>query len=115
MTERQLQIAAAQYLDLNRWLWAHVPNEGKRSGRYGAGLKAQGLKRGVPDILIFEYWGDYVQGFSGGFGVALELKHGKNKLTAEQSVWLDRLERRGWLCQVCYSIDEVIEACKQIS
>ena len=30
----------------------HIPNEGKRSGRAGAALLRQGLKRGVPDICL---------------------------------------------------------------
>lgn len=32
--------------------WA-VPNEGKRTSRYGAALKAQGMKKGTPDLNIF--------------------------------------------------------------
>ena len=55
MTEHNLQVTCAQYLD---WalpqdaVWCHVPNEGKRTKTAGAKLLAAGMKPGWPDIQI---------------------------------------------------------------
>ena len=93
----------AKWLDARGVLWCHVPNEGKRSPRYGAGLRRAGTKRGVPDVLIFAGRGVYL-------GAAIELKrqHG-GKVTDEQAEWLDRLDQLGWAAMVCRGADAAIE------
>ncbi len=49
-----MQQAVARYLDACPGaLWCHVPNEAKRGPKLAAMLKSQGLKAGVPDVLIF--------------------------------------------------------------
>lgn len=50
--ERAHQLIVAQYLDLLGVAWLHVPNEGVRSERQGAMLKACGMKAGFPDVYI---------------------------------------------------------------
>lgn len=97
--ESRLQEAVALLLDLHGWRWCHVPNEGKRGKAEAARLKGEGVKAGVPDALVFEAWDE-------GFGVAIELKAGRNKPTAEQEKWLADLEERGWLTGVARSVDE---------
>jgi hypothetical protein len=43
----------------------------------------------------------------GGFhGMFIEMKYGKNKLSAEQSAWLSRLRQQGYYCIVAYSFEE---------
>lgn len=106
--EDDLQMQVAQYLDLRGWLYTHVANERKTTPQAGARLKRKGVKSGVPDILIFEPT-------SIGFGLAIELKAGKNKTTKSQDHWLAELRRRGWKVAVCRSLDEVIEACNVIA
>lgn len=101
-SENDLQKGCAKLLDGLGVLWTHVPNEGKRSGRAGATLQHKGMKRGIPDILIFEAMDRYI-------GIAIELKYGSNKLTQEQEVWLQRLSDRHWLTGVCKSMNEVID------
>ena len=96
MKERELQNRVAEMLDLLGLLWCHCPNEGKRSPQRGAFLKRQGLKKGVPDILIFTEP-----------RVAIELKVGSRKLTPTQSQWLLELEQQGWHTAVCRSMSEV--------
>ena len=55
--ESELQKAIAAYLDSlmeqGALFWQHSPNEGKRSPRRGASLKAQGMKAGFPDVAIY--------------------------------------------------------------
>jgi hypothetical protein len=110
MSEHDLQVAVAQYLDLMGWLWCAVPNGGNRNVITGAKLKAEGVKRGVPDILIFEDWHKYLPyAIFKGHGIAIELKFGKGRVSKEQKEWLENLKKRNWKTAVCRSIDEVIE------
>ena len=110
--EDDLQIQVARYLDLRGWLWNHCANERKTTPQAGARLKLKGVRSGVPDVMIYEYW-ETLDEWTGarGFGVAIELKAGKNKPTANQRAWLEALEARGWRVAVCYSLDEVVEVC----
>ena len=107
--ERHEQADLARWLDDRGVLWTHVPNEGKRSGRYGASLRSQGLKRGCPDCLIFSP----LRRPPGGVqprGVAIELKRadGKGRLSPEQNEWLVELAKAGWLCRCCNGAAEAI-------
>lgn len=52
-SEEAEQRALAQWLDLHRILWCHVPNGGQRSKAVAGKLKAAGVKAGVPDVLVF--------------------------------------------------------------
>jgi hypothetical protein len=110
--EDALQAAVAELLDMAGWCWCHVPNEGKRRAAWARKLARHGLKPGVPDVLIFERWLKIRQGecyFTVGHGIAIELKHGKGRLTKAQKAWLADLEARGWLTAVCRSVDEVLD------
>ena len=54
-TEEQIQKAVAAYLDHALpfdAVWWHTPNGGHRHAAVAAKLKAQGVKRGIPDITI---------------------------------------------------------------
>ena len=99
MKEDQLQMACASYLDHLRVLYTHVANERQTSPMRGAKLKKMGVKRGVPDILIFDPIGIYN-------GLAIELKVGRNKPTEDQHKWMALLRERGWLCAVARDFDE---------
>lgn len=109
LTERGEQAIFAAWADTVaplRWggfdkVWCHPANEGARTPRYGAALKRAGLKRGVPDILIFVPVGKY-------HGLAIELKTARGRLTPEQQGWLDRLNNNDYLARVCYSGAEAI-------
>lgn len=106
--EEKLQVSVAELLDYQGWRYMHCPNEGKRPGGLGGRLVAQGLKSGVPDILIFEP-------VEGGYnGVAMELKIYPNKPTPAQIEWLSDLSYRWWLAVVCYSMDEVVDALQYV-
>jgi hypothetical protein len=126
MSEEQLQRAVAQLLDRLGWLYCHVPNGGARDARTGAKLKGQGVKRGVPDVLIFEEWqrlgeccastppGCPVCPRCYGKDIAIELKVPGRYPTAEQNAWLADLEERGALVDVCRDMDEVLAVLKHV-
>jgi hypothetical protein len=108
--ERIEQVHLARWLDryIGEDYWHHTPNEGKRSFRTAGSLRAQGMKAGVPDVLIFlpPPRGGYV-------GVAIELKrlpeHGtKPRATEEQLERMRALARCGWFCIVCWGADAAV-------
>lgn len=106
----------AQYLDARRALWFHAFNEGKRPAWIGAYLKKIGLRKGVPDLLIFEQWQDFnpatgrFNSLKTGHGIAIEMKRvGGAKPSAEQVAWLGRLTRRGWITAVCFGAQPAID------
>ena len=70
-------------------LWAHIPNEGRRTPFERFKLKYLGAKSGVPDLMIFAPNEHYN-------GLAIELKYKKNKPTANQKKWLDDLSQNNW-------------------
>lgn len=78
----------------------HVPNGGARNAREGKRLKAQGVRRGYPDIVLDVARGGY-------FGLRIELKAPSSELgraphvTPDQHEWLDRLTVYGYRAAVC--------------
>jgi hypothetical protein len=108
-SEDQLQKSVARLLDYSGLLWCHVPNGGQRNAIVGAKLKAQGVKRGVPDVLIFNEFRQEGTTFS---GTALELKVEKRKPTPEQLQWHDKLREQGWFVRVCNNLGEAIRTLK---
>lgn len=103
------QRTVAAWLDAHGVLWFHCPNGGARNAVTGAILKAQGVKRGVPDIIIV----DRPPFSHGRVGTVIELKPTKAEAprtipSTEQIEWLTMLEERGWECHVAYGSDDAI-------
>lgn len=73
----------------------HVPNGGKRDAATAIALKRQGVKAGVPDIVLPAPRAEY-------HGLYIELKAGKNTTTAKQKAWLKFLRQQGYYTAVCY-------------
>jgi len=106
MSEHTEQAAVFQWAKLREGqypalkLMFAVPNAGKRSPGAAAYYLAEGLKSGVPDILLpISYQYPYN-------GLAIEMKDGKNKPTPKQKEWLQMLADAGWRTEVCYSQEE---------
>jgi hypothetical protein len=78
-----------------------VPNEGKRSGRNGARMKAQGLSAGVPDLVLAVPRGQYG-------GMYIEMKTKSGKLTDSQRMWCEYLYTF-YCVRICRSVESVIE------
>ena len=82
------------------WNTFHIPNEGRRSLRYGREMVAQGMRSGVPDIFIASPARQYA-------GLFIEMKRRDGgRLSNEQKHWLDRLNRAGYLAVVCNGWEE---------
>jgi len=105
--EDRLQIAVMEYLRYQypNVLAIHVANERATSPMQGALLKRKGVTAGVPDVLIFENYFHFTNEnmYS---GLAIELKVGKNKPTANQSAIMEKLINAAWKVHVCYSFEE---------
>lgn len=108
MTEHQLQVTCADFLDRclpHNAAWCHVSNEGKRSKAAGARLKREGLKPGWPDILII-YQGRLI---------CIELKAGKGRLSKAQIAMQQRLTLAGAVVMSeCRSLDAMVAVLEQI-
>jgi hypothetical protein len=99
-SEHQLQSALCNYLDLSlkRDLdYFAIPNGGLRNIRVAASLKAEGVKRGVPDICIMLPYGRV------GW---MELKTTKGRQSLEQKGFEARCARIGHPYALVRSIDD---------
>ena len=80
----------------------HVPNGGSRNRIEAANLKEEGVKAGVPDLELPAARGRYT-------GLHIELKHGNNKVTADQDRFLKALRKMGRCAVVCYEAEPAIQ------
>lgn len=94
--EEQVQLFAWAAWHPELRLMHAIPNGGKRDVRTGVRLKAEGVKAGVPDILLPVPRG-------GKHGLYIELKRRKGgRVSPEQAAWMDALAREGYACAVCH-------------
>ena len=99
LTEEKEQIKLATYLDSKGYLWCHVPNGGHRRKVVAASLRRQGVKPGVPDVLVFAP-----------IQAAIELKRVVGgSVSANQRKWLDALSNAGWETYIARGADSAIE------
>lgn len=112
ISESQLQILIFDWCHLNRnrypelELLFHIPNGGYRNIATAKRLKAEGVKSGVPDLLLPIARGGY-------HGLFLEVKTKGGVVSNNQKWWLNTLREQGYLASVAYSFDEVVEVIKK--
>lgn len=119
--EDAMQIAVANYIRCQypKVFWFHCPNGGKRNKIEAAKLKKMGVRRGVPDVLIFQtaFFPDVINIYDHEvikkvvksnkyYGLAIELKVKPNNPTKEQWECLEKFEELDFKTAVCYSFDE---------
>ena len=107
-TEHQEQAALIQWVDIIprlKGLVYAVPNGGLRNKTIAAKLKAEGVRRGIPDIAFDESEHGY-------HGLRIELKTKKGGLTLEQREWLKYLNKNGYYGVWCRGAAEAIEVFK---
>lgn len=76
-----------------------IPNGGARHPATGKRMKAEGVKRGVPDIFLPVARGAY-------HGLFIELKVPGGRVTPEQEEWRMRLLEQGYLHHVAYGFED---------
>ena len=78
----------------------HIPNGGSRNKLEAVHLKQQGVKSGVPDLMLPVARRGY-------HGLFIEMKRTKGaRVSDEQKDWLGRLLREGYLALVCHGFEE---------
>lgn len=108
-TEAGAQEAIFSWCDIMRGsypelrLLHHIPNGGQRNKSTAIALKRQGVKAGVPDLML-------PVARHGFHGLYIELKKADktNKATALQKQWLRDLTDQGYKAVVCYGYDEAV-------
>lgn len=83
-----------------------IPNGGHRHAAVAAKLKQEGVKAGIPDILL--PWPAH-----GRHGLFVEMKYGRNKTSNSQQLWLQRLQQAGYATAVCYGAQEAIQVVEE--
>ncbi|HEX4843173.1 MAG TPA: VRR-NUC domain-containing protein [Limnobacter sp.] len=87
------QVQAKTVPDLDK-LYA-IPNGGHRHNAVAAKLRAEGVKKGIPDVKLPVPRGGFV-------GLAIEFKAGENVPSKEQREKITQLQRDGWCVTVCW-------------
>ena len=85
-----------------RGLVLHIPNEGRRSERYGKLLKDMGMRAGVSDLFIAMARRNYN-------GAWIELKSANGKVSPEQASFQLDMDRQNYFTSVCWSIEDAIK------
>lgn len=95
---------AHRYPDVANLIY-HVPNGGHRHKAVAAKLKAQGLRAGVPDLVLPMARGGY-------FGLYLEFKATVDPapVSASQHAYIGLLNGQGYLAIVCRGHFDAMEA-----
>lgn len=82
---------------------AHLAGNAKRRMAQVSSLKAEGLRTGVPDLILPVARGEY-------HGLAIEMKRQKGGTLSEpQRRWREKLTEQGWLSVVCLGAESAIE------
>ncbi len=106
MSEHDEQVAlfewAAWQVNLGveplKWLFA-IPNGGLRNKVTASKLKAEGVKAGVPDVMLPFPSQNYN-------GLFIEMKFGNNKPTPKQIEWLEWLNGMNYKAKIAYGFEE---------
>lgn len=89
-----------QYPELD--LLYHVPNGGKRDKATAIALKRQGVKAGVPDLVL-------PVARCGYHGLYIELKAPGGSVQKSQREYIKRLRQQGYLAVICYGWQESVQ------
>ena len=107
MSEQEQQRMVVDWLEANRIKFCAVPNAGKRSAQTAAKLRAEGMRTGVPDLIILTP--PPAMAHMGVTGVAIEMKSPGRGPTGEQHGWLEWFcDAPHWTATVCYDAAEAV-------
>jgi len=87
-----------------------IPNGGARSAITGSIMKAEGARKGVPDLMLAVRRADPG---NGAYGLFLELKRPTGVVSPEQTEYHRILRNQGYRVEVCWSLAECINTITQ--
>jgi hypothetical protein len=100
-SESAEQQALVKWWDANCAQWGCEPDDlmafplqGARTARNGARMKAEGMRKGTPDLLLAVPNDDW-------YGLFIEMKSDGGRTTDNQDLAIARLRRRGFCAVVC--------------
>lgn len=106
--ESEIQKAFFEFLSVYKGMRNYgfaIPNGGSRNVLEARNLQRQGVTMGVPDLFL-------AYPSAGYHGLFIELKSASGQLRYAQKEWLERLNNKGYLAVVAYSLDEAINITK---
>lgn len=80
-----------------------IPSGGKRHIITAVRLKAEGVRAGIPDLMLAVPRGRW-------HGLFIELKVGRRKPTVQQKIWITKLRQQGYWVEVCWGFEQAKEA-----
>jgi len=92
------KVAVRELMPELAWLH-HSPNGGKRDALAGAQMRALGVKRGFPDLIL-------PVANPHKAGIVIEMKSATGSTSSEQKEWLAHFERQNWEIRVARSAQE---------
>ena len=102
-TEHQEQSLVVKYCTLKKIPIFHIPNGSYKSVTARTKSKQEGLKAGVPDLMIPVANKNH-------HGLFIEMKRVKNsKVSVHQKQWIELLNKQGYKAIVCYGNNEAIK------
>lgn len=102
-TEHQEQSLVIQYCNLRKIPIFHIPNGSYKSVTARTKSKKEGLKAGVPDLMI-------PIANKSHHGLFIEMKRVKNsKVSVQQLKWIELLNKQGYKAIVCYGSSAAIK------
>lgn len=94
--------AACKYPELEKMF--AIPNGGYRHYKTAADLKSEGVKSGVPDIMLPAPKGKY-------HGLFVEMKRIKGgKVSDQQAGFIEYLKEQGYKVEICHGFEEAQKA-----
>jgi hypothetical protein len=108
VSEESIQKTVIEWVRLNdciKDLVIHIPNEGRRSERYGRVLRDMGMRAGVCDLFIAMQRHGYG-------GAWIELKSAKGVLSELQNKFLLDMARQNYYTAVCRTTESTIDMIK---
>ena len=109
-SEHEEQVALCVWLKAKGVPFFAVPNAGKRSYRTASYFRAEGMKRGSPDLILGRFGVHPDWGLENDKRpVAIEMKAEKGILSPEQRDFHSVLRKEGWIVLVCYGYDDARE------
>ena len=113
MTEHEEQVALMRLVEMHKGRWPElgmlfsIPNGGDRNVIVARKLKAEGVRRGVPDLCLCLPRGGY-------HGLFIELKRLKGgQVSAEQKAWISALRGQGYRAEVCKGATEAWDVIRE--